>query len=159
MSFYGANVNAKLYIGASTAASLPAPGSDTFTEVPLLGSVTPPANELTVAQFSILNDANRRSVGGKLNDRTCEGSLVIDWAHASTVGGVSVHVAMYNDSIVAGGQKRNFRIVYPDPNLRQLDFVAFVSNWAEEAFDAGEDAKEHRSNFTLTVDGAVTVTP
>jgi hypothetical protein len=159
MAYYGANVNAKLYIGTSTAASLPAPGSDTFVEVPLLGSITPPPNELTTAFFNILNDANRRSVGGKLNDRTCEGNVVLDWANATTVGGVTVHQAMYNDSIVAGGQKRNWRIVYPDSGNRQLDFVAFLSTFTEEAFDAGEDAKEHRANFTLTVDGAVTVTP
>lgn len=152
MAYYGANVNAKLYIGTSTATTLPAPGSDTFTEVPLLGSITPPPNELTTAFFNILNDANRRSVGGKLNDRTCDGNVVIDWTEA-------VHTSMYADSIVAGGRKRNWRIVYPDANNRQLDFVAFISNWAEEAFDAGEDAKEHRANFTLTVDGAVTVTP
>jgi hypothetical protein len=151
MAYYGANVNAFLYIGASTATTLPAPGSDSFTEVPLLGSITPPANELTTAFFNVLNDANRRSVGGKLNDRICEGSLVIDWT-------LTPHTNMYADSIVAGGQKRNWRIVYPDANDRQLDFVAFVSNWTEEAFDAGEDAKEHRATFTLTVDGAVTVT-
>jgi hypothetical protein len=159
MSYYGANVNAKLYIGTSTAASLPAPGSDTLVEVPLLGSITPPPNELTTAFFNTLNDANRRSVGGKLNDRVCEGNVVLDWANATTVGGVTVHAQMYADSIVAGGQKRNFRIVYPDSGNRQLDFVAFISNWSEEAFDAGEDAKEHRASFTLTVDGAVTVTP
>lgn len=159
MSYYGANVNAKLYIGTSTASTLPAPGSDTFTEIPLLGSITPPGNELTTAFFNILNDANRRSVGGKLNDRTCEGGVVLDWANAATVSGTTVHQVMYNDSIVAGGQKRNYRIIYPDANNRQLDFVAFISTFTEEAFDAGEDAKEHRANFTLTVDGAVTVTP
>lgn len=152
MSYYGANVNAKLYIGTSTASTLPAPGSDTFTEVPLLGSISPPPNELTTAFFNILNDANRRSVGGKLNDRTSEGNLVIDWTQA-------VHNSMYADSIVAGGQKRNWRIVYPDSGARQLDFVAFLSSWKEQAFDAGEDAKEHRSDFVLTLDGAVTVTP
>lgn len=159
MAYYGANVNAKLYIGTSTAASLPAPGADTLVEVPLLGSITPPGNELSSGFFNILNDANRRSVGGKLNDRTCEGNVVLDWAHATTVSGVTVHQVMYNDSILAGGQKRNYRIIYPDSNNRQLDFVAFISNWSEEAFDAGEDAKEHRATFTLSVDGAVTVTP
>jgi hypothetical protein len=151
MAFYGANVDAKLYIGASTATTLPAPGSDTFTEVALVGSITPPANTMSVGFFNVLNDADRRSVGGKLGDRTVPGNLVIDWTE-------STHTTMYADSIVAGGQKRNWRIVYPDANDRQLDFVAFVSEWTEEAFDAGEDAKEHRANFVLTVDGDVTVT-
>jgi hypothetical protein len=152
MAYYGANVNAKLYIGASTATPLPAPGSDTFTEVPLLGSVTPPANELSAAFFNVQNDGNRRSVGGTLGDRTAPGNIVIDWTETP-------HTNMYADSIVAGGRKRNWRIVYPDANARQLDFVGFVSSWAEQAFDAGEDAVEHRADFTITVDGAITVTP
>lgn len=159
MSYYSGNVNGKLYIGTSTASTLPAPGADNFVEVPLLGSITPPGNELSTGFFNVLNDANRRSVGGKLNDRTCEGNVVLDWANAATVSGTTVHQVMYNDSILAGGQKRNYRIIYPDSNNRQLDFVAFISKWTEEPFDAGEDAKEHRANFTLTLDGAVTVTP
>lgn len=151
MAFYGANVSAFLYIGASTATSLPAAGADTFTEVPLVGSITPPSNTISVGFFNVLNDADRRSVGGKLGDRTVPGSLVVDWTQTP-------HTNMYADSLVAGAQKRNWRIVYPDANNRQLDFVAFVSEWTEEAFDAGEDAKEHRVNFVLTVDGDITVT-
>jgi len=151
MAIYGANVSAKLYMGASTASTLPAPGSDTFTEVPLLGSITPPANVISVGFFNVLNDADRRSIGGKLGDRTVPGNLVIDWTQ-------TVHTNMYADSIVAGGRKRNWYIEYPDANNRRLDFVAFVSEWTEEAFDAGEDAKEHRASFVLTVDGDVTVT-
>ena len=79
MAYYGSNVGAVLYIGTSTATPLPAPGSDTFTEVPLLGSVTPPANELSTAFFNVQNDADRRSVGGTLGDRTVPGNVVLDW--------------------------------------------------------------------------------
>lgn len=152
MAYYGANVNAFLKMGASTAVPLPAPGSDTLTVVALVGSVSPPPNELTTAFFNVLNDANRRSVGGKLGDRICEGSLVVDWTETT-------HQNMYADSIVPGGRKRNWQLIYPDANGRLLDFVGFVSSWTEEAFDAGEDAKEHRVNFVITVDGAITVTP
>lgn len=151
MSYYGANVNAFLFMGASTTDPLPAPGADTFTEIPLLGSITPPANEITTAFFNVLNDANRRSVGGKLGDKTCEGSIVFDWASA-------VHQLMEADSVFAGGRKRNWYILYPDSNTRRDDFKGFISTFTKEAFDAGEDAKEHRGSFTITVDGAVTVT-
>lgn len=153
MSFYGANVNGKLYIGTSTATPLPAPGADTFTEVPLQGSITPPANELSTAFFNVLNDGNRRSVGGTLGDRTAPGNVVIDWDDSP------IHSNMYADSIIAGGRKRNWRIVYPNTNARQLDFVGFISSWTESAFDAGEEAVEHRADFVITVDGAITVTP
>jgi hypothetical protein len=151
MAFYSANVSAFLYIGASTAASLPAPGSDSFTEVGLVGSITPPSNTISTAFFNVLNDPDRRSVGGKLGDRTVAVTLVVDWT-------TTPHQNMYSDSSVAGGQKRNWRIVYPDANDRQLDFVGFISEWTEEAFDAGEDAKEHRVSVVITVDGDLTVT-
>jgi hypothetical protein len=150
-AYYGANTGALLYIGASTATPLPAPGADSFTEVPLVGTITPPPNELSSAFFNVLNDADRRSVGGKLNDRSVEGDLVIDWTETA-------HQNIYADSIVAGGRKRNWRIVYPDSGNRQLDFVAFISKWTEEAFSASDDAKEHRASYTLSVDGAITVT-
>lgn len=151
-AFYGANVNAFLYIGTSTATPLPAPGSDTFTVVPLLGTITPPANEISTGGFNILNDGNKRTIGGKLNDRASDGDLVLDWTE-------TVHNNMYADSVIAGGRKRNWQIVYPDSGTRQLDFVAYVSKWTEDAFDASNDAKEHRASFTLTIDGAITVTP
>jgi len=152
MAYYGQSVGAKLWIGTSTATPLPAPGADTFTEVPLVEIIKPPSNETSVGTFSILNDTAKRSVGGKLGDRLVDSSLAIDWT-------LTPHQNIYNDSTVAGGQKRNWRLTYPDTNARQLDFVAFVSKWDEEAFDATGDAKEHVAAFTLAVDGAITVTP
>lgn len=149
--YYGTSSGAFLYMGQSTANSLPAPGSDTFLEVPLLGTITPPPIEISSAFFNVLNDTNKRSVGGKKADQSCEGDLVIDWTEA-------VHVAMRADLDVAGGQKRNWRIVYPDQGSRQLDFKGFLSKWNEEAFDSSADAKEHRAAFTITVDGAITIT-
>src|SRR5688572_16136359 len=120
MSYYGTSVDAFLYMGSSTANPLPAPASDSFTVVPLLGRITPPPHEITKATFNVLNDNNKRAVGGKKADQIVEGDVVLDWTEA-------VHQAMYNDMQVAGGQKRNWRIVYPDPNDRQLDFVAFLT--------------------------------
>jgi len=152
MAYYGQSVNAFLYIGTSTATPLPAPAGDSFTVIPLLEILTPPGLETSIGTFSILNDANKRSVGGKSNDKVVEGTVVIDWTEAT-------HVSMYADAALAGGQKRNWRIVYPDSNTRQLDFVAFVAKWTEESFDATGDAKEHVAAFTLAVDGAITVTP
>src|SRR5687768_6907225 len=136
MAYYGQSVNAFLEIGTSTSVPLPAPGADSFTRIPLLQILTPPANETSIGSFNVLNDSNKRSVGGKSADKIVEGQVVIDWAEAT-------HVSMDADSRVAGGQKRNWRIVWPDSNSRQEDFVAFISKWAPEAFDATGDAKEH----------------
>lgn len=148
-AYYSANVGAKLFMGASTATPLPAVGSDSFTEVPLLGTVKPPTNQLSVGFFSILNDANRRSVGGKLNDRTVPGNLVADWTETA-------HQNLEADSLAQ--RKRNWYILYPDSGARRDDFVGFISKWEKAEFNAGEDAVEHRVDFEISVDGAVTVT-
>lgn len=150
MSYYGSNTGAKLFIGTSTLETLPAPGSDTFTEVPLLGSVQTPANELQGTSFVVQNDSVRRRLAGKLADQTVEASIVIDWAS-------TVHSNIYADSKLAGGQKRNWRIDYPTG--RRLDFVAYVQKWTEEPLEASEDANEHRADISLAVDGTITVTP
>jgi hypothetical protein len=152
MAYYGQNVNAFLYYGASTATTLPAPGSDSFTAVSLVEVLTPPSNEQTTGSFNVLNDSNARTVGGKTAARTVDFTIALDWLDAS-------HQVVEADSLVTGGQKRNWRIIYPDAGARQYDFVAFISKFSPQAFDATGDAKEHGAECTLTVDGAVTVTP
>src|SRR5688572_3323847 len=114
-------------MGQSTAEVLPAPSADTFDEIPLTGSITPPPNVLSSAYFNVTNDAERRSLGGKLGDQTVEGNLVIDWDSP-------LHVEMFENSKTVGGVKRNWYIEYAGG--RRLDFRGFISSWAEEALEA-----------------------
>lgn len=147
MSYYGQNVDALLYMGASTTDPLPSAASDTFTEVPLTQVITPPAWEKSSGFFNVLNDAAKRSIGGKLAEQVIEGNIVIDHSEP-------VHLDMISDVQTTGDVKRNWRVVYPDGWT--LDFVAFVSRLSDEAFDATTDAKEHTSAYRLSVDGTVT---
>jgi hypothetical protein len=147
MSYYGQNVDAKLYMGASTSVPLPSAASDEFTEVPLVQVITPPGWVLSVGTFNVLNDSNKRSIGGKLADQTVEGNIVVD-------RGEVTHQDMFSDMRIAGGQKRNWRIERPDNST--LDFVGFLSLLREEAFDATGDAKEHVFAYRISVDGEVT---
>lgn len=146
--YYSGSDDAKLYMGTSTSTPLPLPGADTFSEVPLTGTITPPPNEISAGSFRILNDNASRSVGGRTQEQVVEGNLVVDHSEA-------VHTAMRAAAKVAGGQKRNWRIVYPDNH--QLDFKGFVTRWVEASFDAEQDPPvPHRADFTIRVDGAVT---
>lgn len=145
--YYGASSDAFLRIGTATSTPLPAPGADTFTEVPLVGTITPPPKEQSASSFYVLNDNNPRSVGGRVQEKVVEGNLVIDRSEAT-------HNSMAADVEVAGGQKRNWQIIYPDGT--QLDFVGFVTRWVESPLDASQDATPHRADFTIRVDGAVT---
>jgi hypothetical protein len=147
MSYYGQNVDALLWMGASTADPLPSAASDTLTEVPLTQVITPPAWEKSVGFFNVLNDGNKRSIGGKLAEQIIEGNIVLDHSNA-------VHLDMIADAQATGQVKRNWRITYPDGWT--LDFVGFISRMNDEAFDATGDAKEHIASYRLAVDGAVT---
>jgi hypothetical protein len=149
MSYYGQNVDALLFMGASTADPLPSAASDEFTEVPLTQVITPPTWEKSVGFFNVTNDGNKRSIGGKLAEQVIEGNIVIDREEA-------VHLDMFEDVNVSGNRKRNWRITYPDGWT--LDFVGFMSRWQEEAFDATGDAKEHIASYRISIDGAVTAT-
>lgn len=149
--YYSGNTGNKLFMGRATSTPLPAPGLDVFDEVPLLVSVKPPANELSVGRFSVQNDANRRSIGGKLGDRSTPGVLVADWSE-------TIHRTMEADSILPGGRKRNWYIIHADSGARREDYVGFINKFEQEEFSASEDAKEHLVNFEISVDGAVAVT-
>lgn len=140
----------RLHMGQSTATPLPAPGADTFDEVPLTGSIGLPAYTRQTAGFSVTNDKARRSLGGKLGDMVVEGNLVPDWDE-------DVHNAMFADASAAIAPKRNWYIDYASG--RRVDFQGFVSNWAEEAIEAGDEATEGRVNWAINVDGAPVWTP
>lgn len=149
MAFYGSNVDAKLELGASTATPLPAIGSDTFSVVPLLETVTPPSVELSVATFNVHNQAAPLSLGGKVAQQSIEFSMALDWTIAA-VG------TLYTDANTSGGRRRNWKLTYP--NGRLLTFQGFISKWTEEAMEAGEEVVEHRVSATITLTSAVTAT-
>lgn len=150
MSYYTQNVDALLFMGSSTADTLPAPGADSFTEVPLTQVISPPKWEQSVGTFNVTNDANKRSTGGKLGDQTVEGTIVRD-------GDEATHLLFFADVKIVGGRKRNWYTLWPD-GLRE-DFKGFVSTIAPAAFDATGDAKPHTFDYKIAVDGAVTQTP
>ena len=146
---YTASNDGRLFMGQSVEESLPAPGSDTYEEVALTGQIGLPAYTRETAFFNVTNDRDRRSLGGKLGDQTIEGNVVVDWDEET-------HNAMFDDARAEEAVKRNWYVDYADG--RRLDFVGFVSSWAEEAINADDEAKESRANFTISIDGAVTAT-
>jgi hypothetical protein len=156
MGYYGQNVDAILKMGSATsttAAGLPAVGSDTLTEVPLVQVATPPVREKSVGSFNVLNDSDSRSIGGKKAAQSTTGTIVLDHDEA-------IHVNMIEDANADGGVYRNWQLLYPDGWT--LTFQGFVSRLSDAAFDATGDAAEHTSEYTISVSGNITeemVTP
>lgn len=144
MSYFSRNQNAKLFMGASTSTPLPAFLSDSYTEVPLLGAIKPATRSLSSAFFNILNDALRRSLGGKQQDKVWSGNVVVDDDSPE-------HNTMMDDADIAGGRKRNWYLVYP--NGRLIYWAGFVSNWDETQLEASEDPEAFRADFSIAQDG------
>lgn len=155
MSFHGNNVDCILHIGTanySTAAggvdSLPAYGSDTFTEVGLTGKIQLPTYEISKASFSVLNDSAKRAVGGKLADQVLPFDIVLDDTDAT-------HDSLFADMAVVGGNYRNYKVV--TPTGEQHFFKGFLAKWTREGYDASGDAKEVHVECEIAISGAVTV--
>ena len=137
--------------GTASGGSLPAPGSDTFTSVALVGSLKLPADVRTVNSFKTLDSADPRNVGGGFEERTVSFRVVFDPDNAQ-------HTGIMADAVLASSTsaRRNWRIIAPDTGAYQWDFVGFVSKWEWEDV---ENEKEVAATVEISVDGAVTRTP
>lgn len=151
-SFHSNNVDCILYIGAASSTAsvdaLPAYGSETFAEVGLTGKIKLPKYEKSVGRFNVLNDANKRAVGGKLGDQDISGDLVLDDTDAT-------HDTMFADMQTAGNVYRNWKVV--TPTGEQHFAKGFVSSWDRDEYNAEGDAKEIHVAWNVAVSGAVTV--
>lgn len=137
-------VGAKLQRGTATGASLPAPGSDTFTDVPLINNLKAPPAKRKINTFSVLESASPVQYGGALEAKEITFDMVVDFADA-------VHRTIIADGENASQVRRNWKIIYPNTAAETLDFVGFVSNYDEEPLDAEGIV---RAKVTVTIDGA-----
>lgn len=137
---------AKLYMGTSTADTLPAIGADVMREVPLLGSMKTPKRSIATAFFNILNDKLRRSVGGKTQDKIWTGGFVVD-------DDEQVHRDFVTDA--EGETKRNWRAVLVSGRIHE--FVGFVSSYDEDELQASDTPDAWLAQFEITQDGGDTV--
>ena len=137
--------------GQASGASLPAPASDVFDTVNLLGNVKLPSDLRTVNSFKTLDSADPRKVGGGFEERVVSFRVVFDPADA-------VHISMKATDAKSSSSttaRRNWRIILPDSGAYQFDFVGFVQKWEWEDV---ENEKEVAATVEIAVDGTVTET-
>lgn len=142
---YHAGQGTVLKRGAATGASLPAPASDTFTEVSLVGSIKLPADTRTVNYFKTLDSPDPRAVGGGFENRVLSFRLVWDPAD-------SLHRSLRDDatSTTSTAARRNWKVIMPDGGEYTFDYVGFVSKWEWEDI---ENEKESAAAVEITIDG------
>jgi len=137
--------------GQASGASLPAPGSDTFDVVNLVGNVKLPSDVRTTNTFKTLDSPDPRKVGGGFEERIVSFRLVFDSTDP-------VHLAMKAEAKSASSTtaRHNWQVILPDPGLYRFDYVGFISKWEWEDV---EGEKEVAATIEISCDGAVTETP
>jgi hypothetical protein len=134
--------------GQASGASLPAPGSDSFDVINLVGNVKLPSDVRTKNSFKTLDSPDPRSVGGGFEERIISFRLVFDTAD-------SIHVAMKAEAKTASSTtaRHNWQIILPDTGAFTIDCVGYISKWEWEDI---ENEKETAATVEISVDGSVT---
>jgi len=132
--------------GTAAGASLPAPGSDTFSQILKVRPIKLPSDVQTTKSFKVLESAAPLSVGGALEENELSFRIVWDPADA-------VHVALRADAKNSSStaKRRNWQVVMSDSGAYTFDYVGFVSKWEWEDI---ENENEVAANITVTLDGA-----
>lgn len=139
-----------LRYGTAVGTGLPVPGSDTFTAVGQIESITGPG--ISKAQFEVttFDDDAKTFLSDLPEPGSLEMTLILD-------GALADHVAIFGDASALNRQ-RNWQLELNDQGdlttPTTLDFVAEVLTW-EPSFAQGEAVKV---DVSLQVSGAITPT-
>lgn len=141
----------QLYMGASTADPLPAPGSDSFTKIPQLKTCSVPEPSKSVGKENTLDGVTIASVSTP-SWSNCTGSLLTNYTQ-------TIHNTMLADA-AAGARKRNWYTIEPDAGGRRTDFQGEIIRMAGGQYQATTEAPTARPHeFEIAVSGVPTVTP
>jgi hypothetical protein len=142
---YGSN----LAYGAATGASLPAFGSDTYTVIPDLEEITPPAGSRQVEEYYVLDQKASKKLVGSLTFDAAQGTAVRAFDSAA-------QQQMMDDANAAVAVRRNWRIGLPNTGTELHYFAGYMSKFAYAGLN---NQGRVQYNWEITVDGAVTVVP
>lgn len=141
----------QLYMGASTADPLPAPGSDSFTKIPQLKAFTVPTPSKSSNKENTLDGVTVASVSTPQWSNGV-GSLLTNYTQ-------TVHNTMLAD-VAVGGRKRNWYAIEPDAGARRTDFQGELLRMAPGQYAAAiEGAPALAHEFEIATSGTPTVTP
>lgn len=139
--------NSTLAYGAATGTSLPAPGSDVYTEIPDIESLTPPSAERQKEERYVLSQKSAKKFVGSITYTAVSGNMLRAFDSAA-------HDQLENDANAASAVRRNWRIVKPNAGGEINYFAGYCSK-----FQYGEITNQGvmTVTFEIEVDGDVTI--
>lgn len=151
MGAHSSGAEAQLFMGSSTASTLPAPGSDTFTKIPKLKTLNVPKVSKGTQKENTL-DGETLSSSGTPQWSDCSGSLATDYTETT-------HTNLLADAGISN-RRRNWYTIEPDAGNRRTDFIGEVVSAVGAEYAASlEGSPAHTHTFQIAVSGVPTVTP
>lgn len=139
--------NTKLLRGAATGTSLPAFGSDAYSLVLDIETLTEPSPQRQTDEYYVLDQKAAKKLVGSITYNPCTGTL-------TRAFGDAIQDSMEDDANADVAVRRNWQIVKPDSGGEIKYFVGICSKF-ESAGITNQGRIQY--NFELTVDGSITI--
>lgn len=139
----------KLRIGTGTGDSLPAPGSDTFNDIPKIIELTQPDATRDTQSYPVLDAAADLKISGGVT----KGNVVVKYVRDF---GNTYHDLLYTDGYAAAAVRRNWKTVHPDSGAEEFDFVGSVVSYKQDPIKKSDAIQV---TVEIAPEGDITRTP
>ena len=138
----------RLEVGAASGTSLPAEGSETWSQVLDIEELTPPSASRDTQEWYVLDQAASKKIPGSITYSPCTATLTR--AYADTI-----HNRLEDDANSGTSVRRNYRIIASDTGLERRVWAGYCSKFEIQAVTNQDRAKVA---IEIIVDGSVTIT-
>lgn len=139
--------NWKLEVGAASGNSLPAIGSDTFTQILDIEDLEPPSSTREIQEWYVLDSAASKKIPGSLSYDPCVVTLTRAYSDAG-------HNRLEDDANAATPVRRNFRITAVDTGTEVRTWQGYCTKFKISAVTNQDRVK---AEVEITVDGSVVI--
>lgn len=138
----------RLEVGAASGTSLPAEGSETWSQVLDIEELTPPSPTRETQEWFVLDQAASKKIPGSISYTACTGTLTRAY-------GDTIQNRLEDDANSSTPVRRNFRIIASDTGLERRNWAGYCAKFEFAAVN-----NQGRVTFTIeiVVDGSVTIT-
>ena len=135
--------NWKLEVGAASGTSLPAIGSDTFTQILDIEDLEPPSSTRETQAWFVLDQAAAKTIPGSLTFEPCTATLTRAYSDTG-------QNRLQDDAESASPVRRNYRITASDTGLEVQSWQGYCTGFKISSVTNQDRAKVE---LTIEVDG------
>ena len=138
----------RLEVGAASGTSLPAEGSETWSQVLDIEDLTPPSPDRDVQEWYVLDQAASKKIPGSITYSACTATLTRAY-------GDTTQNRLEDDANNSSSVRRNYRIIASDTGLERRFWQGYCKKFEVQGVTNQDRAK---ISIEIIVDGTVTIT-